>query len=217
LPEQTRDRTGTERERWQSRYESGDLPWDTGVPDPHLVRLVRRWPVPRGRLLEVGCGTGTNLVWLAGQGFVVTGIDLAPQAVEAARVKIRRAGVESTLFCGDFLTAECLEKGGYHLVFDRGCFHAMREADRRRCFVQRVADLLARDGLWFSLMGNADDPCPEGPPRLRAGDIALALEPDFEILLLESVDMTDSRGRGLRFWQCLARARRERGKNPAPR
>jgi 2-polyprenyl-3-methyl-5-hydroxy-6-metoxy-1,4-benzoquinol methylase len=72
---------------WNESYVTGDAPWDTGEPNRHLVELVRSRAVAPGRALDVGCGTGTNALWLAKQGFDVLGIDVAPVAIEKARKK----------------------------------------------------------------------------------------------------------------------------------
>jgi hypothetical protein len=72
----------TEHIEWNDRYRDGDLPWDTGLPSSELQRVVNRNTIRPCRALELGCGTGTNCVWLAQQGFEVTGIDVAPLAVE---------------------------------------------------------------------------------------------------------------------------------------
>src|SRR5262245_19234876 len=72
---------------WNARYAAGDRPWDTGIPDEHLVELVTAGAIAPSRTLEIGCGTGTNALWLAGRGFEVLGIDVAPLAIDRARAK----------------------------------------------------------------------------------------------------------------------------------
>lgn len=78
---------------WNAHYAEGNLPWDTGVPDRHLVNVVEGGVLPRGRVLEVGCGTGTNGVWLASEGFTVFGVDVSPLAIERAHRRRADAGV----------------------------------------------------------------------------------------------------------------------------
>src|SRR5262249_26769783 len=73
---------------WNDSYASGEpLPWDTGMPDPMLVEMIESCAIAPGRALEVGCGTGTNAIYLAQHGFEVTGVDISPLAVENARAK----------------------------------------------------------------------------------------------------------------------------------
>ncbi len=85
----------TEHIDWNDRYRDGDLPWDTGRPSSELQRVVGRHAIRPCRALEIGCGTGTNSVWLAQQGFEVTGFDMAPLAVERAEQLARAAGVKA--------------------------------------------------------------------------------------------------------------------------
>ena len=83
----------TEHIDWNDRYRDGNLPWDTGRPSSELQRVLSRNAIQPCRALELGCGTGTNSVWLAQQGFEVTGIDVAPLAVERAEERAHAAGV----------------------------------------------------------------------------------------------------------------------------
>src|SRR5438132_7135178 len=103
---------------WDARYAAGELPWDTGIPDPQLVELVTAGVIAPGRALEVGCGTGTNALWLAQHGFEVLGVEVSPRAVDKARA---RAGSACRFEVRDFLAERPAER--YDFVFDRGCFH----------------------------------------------------------------------------------------------
>jgi 2-polyprenyl-3-methyl-5-hydroxy-6-metoxy-1,4-benzoquinol methylase len=59
---------------WNDRYASGEpLPWDSGTPDPMLIEMVESRAIAPGRTLDVGCGTGTNAIYLADHGFEVMG------------------------------------------------------------------------------------------------------------------------------------------------
>src|SRR5206468_10448480 len=57
------------------RYVEGNIPWDSGVPEAELVRLLDAGTLAGKTVLEIGCGTGTNAVELARRGFVVTAMD----------------------------------------------------------------------------------------------------------------------------------------------
>ena len=64
-------------ERWERWYVAGELPRDSGKPDRHLKRMMHAYEIQPTKALEIGCGTGTNSVWSAPQGFNVTGMDLS--------------------------------------------------------------------------------------------------------------------------------------------
>ena len=68
---------------WNERYEQGDLPWDSAEPDDHLVQFVRDRKLAHGRALDVGCGTGTNALWLAEQGFDVALYHVKPNQLKS--------------------------------------------------------------------------------------------------------------------------------------
>ena len=73
---------------WNDSYLSGEpLPWDTGTPDPMLIAMIESHAIEPGRTLEVGCGTGTNAIYLAEHGFDVVGVDVAAVAIANARAK----------------------------------------------------------------------------------------------------------------------------------
>ena len=57
-----------DREAWNEHYVKGELPWDSGVVDEHLAEVLARHHIAPGKGLEIGCGTGTNSIWLARQG-----------------------------------------------------------------------------------------------------------------------------------------------------
>lgn len=196
-----RPRTPTD---WDERYQEGDLPWDSGRPDEHLVRLVGDHPIPPGRVLEVGCGTGTNAIWLAQQGFDVVATDFSATALEAARAKAAEAGATVVFLEGSFPE----EQAPFDLVFDRGCFHCLENHAARTDFATSAAARLTPAGLWLSLIGSTDGPPRDhGPPRISATAVVSALETRFEILSLEDVLFDSKLPSPARMWACVARRR----------
>ena len=74
-------------------------------------------------MLNIGCGTGMNAIWLAQRGFETVGMDIAPTAIERAREKAGRAGVANVRFvCGDILETLPVARCSVDLVLDRGYF-----------------------------------------------------------------------------------------------
>ncbi len=195
-----------DKQQWERRYESGELPWDRPTPARHLAWAVRAFEIAPGKALDIGCGTGTNVIWLAQQGFEAAGVDISEGAVERARAKAAEAAVECTLAAVDFLQGP-VAGGPFAFAFDRGCFHSFDAADDRAAFARAVAGLLAPTGLWLSVIGSTDAPPREmGPPQFSAGDIAAAVEEPFEILRLEATRFTGGRDEHP-AWRCVMRKR----------
>lgn len=195
---------------WNARYAEGDLPWDTGVPDHHLVEVVERGGLPRGRLFEVGCGTGTNAVWLAAEGFTVLGVDVSPIAVDRAIRRRVEAGLseEACRFeVQDFLAAPP-EADAFDAVYDRGVFHVFDDAADRARYAAHVAHALRAGGVWVSVLGSTEGPERDhGPPRRTARDIVLAVEPALEVVSLTSMRFEPLMPAHVRGWLLEARKR----------
>ena len=70
--------------RFDDAYKTRTAPWVIGEPQPAIVDLERTGAI-RGKVLDVGCGTGEHTILLTRLGYDVLGIDFAPRAVEPAR------------------------------------------------------------------------------------------------------------------------------------
>jgi SAM-dependent methyltransferase len=192
------------RSSWNESYASGQLPWDTGQPEPLLVEFFTSDAVTPGSALEIGAGTGTNSIWMAERSFDVLGVDVAPLAVERAQAKMEGRALRCRFAAWDFLAAP-LPGGPFQFVFDRGCFHVFDEPGEREQFAAQVAAVLEPGGLWLSLIGSTEGPPREiGPPRRSAREVTLAIEPALEIVELRS---TEFRGSNAEAWFCLSRRR----------
>jgi SAM-dependent methyltransferase len=106
----------------------GKPPWDTGIsPSELLDFLASHAP---GRALDLGCGTGTNLVTLVEHGWQVDGIDFSGYAVKAARKRLTELGVKGQVLQGDVSRPLSVE-GSYDLILDIGCYHDLSDVDRQ--------------------------------------------------------------------------------------
>lgn len=192
---------------WNEHYVTGELPWDSGRPAPQLVELVEEGLVPPGRALEVGCGTGTNAIWLAERGFDVHAVDISPKAIEMAAAKARSADVDVRLSALDFMHDE-VPGGPFDFVFDRGVLHVFDDAADRARFAERVAGLMSTNGRWLCIAGSTEGPPRDhGPPRRSARDLVGAVEPVLEVRLLRSsaIDVEDPSS--ARAWVMLSCSR----------
>ena len=197
------------KEMFEERYKTGVTPWELARPDSNLIDVVKKENIKPCKALEIGCGTGSNAIWLAQNGFDVTGFDFSPLAIEKAKEKSREKGVEILFFVKDFLKHEG-KSADVEFIFDRGCFHSFETKDDRNTFAKNASYNLKEQGCWLSLLGSADDlPRDTGPPMRSALDIVTAVEPYFEILFLVSARFDSSRENPARCWKCLMRKRKK--------
>jgi 2-polyprenyl-3-methyl-5-hydroxy-6-metoxy-1,4-benzoquinol methylase len=203
----------TDLSRWELRYRDGDLPWDTGRPDSELMDLVRKGGVTAGRAIDIGCGTGTNALWLAQRGFDVLGVDISETAVEMARQKALERGIECRFEVVDVLN-DTMSGQTFDFVFDMGCFHTFEAAEEQDRFAARMAELLPPGQLWLSIVGSTDGPGRDhGPPRRSARELIAAVEPYFEVESLISFWFDAELPSPARAWRLQLR---RRGAEPQP-
>lgn len=203
----SRKASESRQERFNHLYNTGETPWELERADRDLMAFVESHPLPPSRAMDLGCGTGSNAIWLAQQGFQVTGVDFSAPALERARQKAENAGLDIPFVQKDFLK-EKVDPIGFEFLFDRGCFHSFDEKENRRAFAENAHAHLTKNGLWLSFLGNADAPPRDtGPPMRSAFDIILAVEPFFEILWLKSSFFDSERENPARNWQCLMQKR----------
>jgi cyclopropane fatty-acyl-phospholipid synthase-like methyltransferase len=106
------------------QYLLGRARWDTGVTPPEVVEQIERGDLTPGRALDLGCGTGTNCIYLARHGWEAVGVDFSALAIRRARRKARRAGVDCRFYQAD-VTDLAFLTGPFDLALDIGCLHSV--------------------------------------------------------------------------------------------
>jgi methyl halide transferase len=191
---------------WDARYAEGTIPWDSGLASRELRRLLDETAIELGRALELGCGSGTNAVFLAERGFAVTAVDLSPRAIERAKRRAADAGVAIEFHVAD-ATGWNAEVEPFDLVFDRGCYHCVRTLN----LYGYLATLrrVTRPGTRAILLtGNADAPDTCGPPTVDLEEIGRELGPLFEVEQVRRFHFEDPGGvEGPLGWSILGRRR----------
>ena len=109
---------------WDDAYRSSP-PWDIGRPQPVFEELVQNREIKPGRVLDVGCGTGENSLFLAENGFTVTGVDITPAAIRIAEAKAGQRKVKVDFHVSNALSLP-FSKGQFDSVIDSGLFHTFR-------------------------------------------------------------------------------------------
>jgi SAM-dependent methyltransferase len=187
---------------WENRYRTNDIPWDTGQPSAELQRVVAEDAIKPCPALEVGCGTGTNAVWLAQQGFNVTAVDISPLAIERARAKAAAAGVAVRFIAGDLTTRPDFV-GPFDFFFDRGLYHIVRNIDLAG-YLGVLERTLRPGAVGLLLAGNARLPR-TGPPIVTEDEIRAELGSLFEIVRLREIWFDPVAGQTHLGWSCSLR------------
>lgn len=166
------------RRTFEDAYRAGTAPWDIGRPQPEIVALAGEGEIV-GDVLDVGCGTGENALYLASLGHRVIGVDAAPTAIARAREKAAQRGLPAA-----FLVADALDLGKLRrrveTVVDCGLFHTL-EPEQRRPYAHALCEVLSSGGTLQLLCFSDAEPAGPGPRRIAEHDIGDAFRSLFVV------------------------------------
>jgi SAM-dependent methyltransferase len=170
------------RIRFEALYER-QASWDVDRPQPAFVRLAQQGMI-RGEVLDVGCGSGDNALYLAALGHPTWGIDIVGAAIGRARAKARERGLpHSRLLVADALALDILGMQ-FDTVIDSGLFHALSDPERT-FFVQSLREVLRPDGLYHMLGFSDQQPGETGPRRLTQREIRATFSQGWQVVGIE--------------------------------
>ncbi len=161
--------------------------WDTGISPPELLDFISTHNP--GRALDLGCGTGTNVITLSKQGWNVIGIDFVRRAINIARDNAEQYGVDAEFRVDDVTRLDAVS-GPFDLILDMGCFHSLPPATRH-AYILKVASLLADNGTFLLYLFVKPSPEVIGPG---------ATEADIQFITqnLHLISRSDGTERGVR-------------------
>ncbi|HOB58673.1 MAG TPA: class I SAM-dependent methyltransferase [Methanoregulaceae archaeon] len=143
-------------------------PWDIGRPQQEIVRLEQTGQIT-GTVLDVGCGTGDNALFLASCGHEVVGLDSVERAIEAARRKADERSLSATFIRGEILSLREIGRT-FDTVIDSGLFHTLSD-NERLLFVRNLHKVLVPGGSYFMLAFSNLEPAGYGPRRITKQEI----------------------------------------------
>ena len=167
--------------------------WNDGAIPPQVAQLAARAGKTKSAI-DLGCGTGTHSIYLAGQGFAVVGVDSSPTAIRKARAKASLAGVKPKLILNDVTRLDFLQ-GPFDIALDVGCLHGLSAVERRRCAAELTR--LMRPAATLLIWGG-DRAAGFG---LAPGEVEKTFAPGFR---LERVEPSQIHGRQAK-WYWLTR------------
>jgi SAM-dependent methyltransferase len=170
-------REGVSRETYAQIYR-GAAPWEIGQPQPAIVELEALGKF-RGRVLDVGCGTGDLALFLAGRGHDVLGIDFVEAVVLQAREKARQQGLNARFEVFDALELERLSWVP-DTVLDSATFHAFSDGHRARYAAALRAVLPAGAVLHLLCIGD-EEPYKGGPRHVSRDEIRASFTEGWQV------------------------------------
>lgn len=179
-------------EDFDALYE-GTPPWETGRPQPAMLALAEAGAI-RGRVLDVGCGTGEHALLAASLGLEATGIDQAAAAIDRAREKAAQRGLEASFVVGNVLELAGLGER-FDTVLDSGLFHVLEDEDRQ-VFVDGLRAVVPAGGRYFLLCFSDRQPGMFGPRRISQDEIRTAFADGWRVDSIEPVMIDNAIQRG---------------------
>lgn len=167
---------------WDFAYLTGLAPWDSEEPFEELTKIVEGGELRPCRVLDIGCGTGSNVVYLASKGFEAHGVDISRIAVSKAARKAVAKGARCFFHHLDFRDENRVRGlGKFDLAIDVGCYHSLPPGIDRTLYLSSLNAVLRRGGeylLWCFVKGK---PLSLGPPGVGEGEVEVSFQGFYEI------------------------------------
>lgn len=162
------------------------LDWTAGTAGPELVKLVYEGVIePKSKILEIGCGLGTESVFLAARDMDVTAMDLSESAVSVGKKLANLYGVNVNWIAGDLLTTDLFNEE-FDIITDQGCFHHMHE-EERRIYLEKILKYLKPGGRLILRCYSDKIPGGHQPRRISSDDMLSTFFPALKLEHMERV------------------------------
>jgi cyclopropane fatty-acyl-phospholipid synthase-like methyltransferase len=151
-----------------------EIPWNRETPPDALVGLIKSGQIKPCKCIDLGCGAGNYSVYMASQGFEVTGVDLSPTAISLARKNAQKKGVSCTFLVADILGDMAEVRGTFDFAFDWGVIHHIFP-EKRPGYVAHVHRILNPGGKYLSVCFSTKDPAFNSTEKYRKTSLGTVL------------------------------------------
>ncbi|MEK6590314.1 MAG: class I SAM-dependent methyltransferase [Nitrospinota bacterium] len=190
-----------QRKFFEEAYKTGEHGWPTEGPSRSVVRFLKyiKRGMPRGKVLDIGCGEGRHTIFFAENGFDAYGIDMEPLAIGRANKFARAKGVKRHTH---FIVADALNlpflKSNFNIAIDYGCLHHIKKSDWKT-YIENIKMILKEDAFFILSVFTTKFKHYEGDKRKRKwiihknhydhfftkGDLKQLFRKPFKVLKIE--------------------------------
>lgn len=185
---------------WDNAYQRGTPIWDRDYVSPLLEKAINTNLIIPCRVISIGCGTGTNEIYLASKGFKVTAIDLSETALNIACKKATLQNVTIEWICADILNLPD-SISDYDLIFDRGCYHNIRYYYIQE-YIDSLCNLANNNTKCLIISCNSSKPPGVTSEHIK-NDCLLSKTKKLDIEHLEEIKSVDHNGNKRNEWLTL--------------
>jgi 2-polyprenyl-3-methyl-5-hydroxy-6-metoxy-1,4-benzoquinol methylase len=176
------------------------IPWNLETPPDLFKKIVDTHLDKTSEIIELGCGAGNYVIYLAKKGFDITGVDISSKAVDIANNSATENGVSCNFFVCDVLNDMTELTDNYDFVYDWELLHHIFPEDREK-YINNVYRLLKPEGLYFSVSFSELSPQFGGKEKYRKtplntvlyfsseSEILELVKPFFKVLELKTIEI----------------------------
>jgi len=182
---------------WDDAYR-GQPPWEIGHPQRVFMELEAAGRI-QGSVLDVGCGTGENALYLAERGHEVWGIDLSSVAIERAMMKSHARRLPVVFLAATALEPEAVGRT-FDSLIDSGCFHTLTDEDRLRYAASMAALAVPGASVHIACFSEAEPPG-WGPRRVTQAELRSTFASGWDVVEITAARFETLHGpAGIHAW-----------------
>jgi SAM-dependent methyltransferase len=182
-----------------TKLKLNEIPWHSEKPDMEFMELIESNKVKPEKVLDVGCGAGTDALYLASKRCDVTAVDKSFEAIRIAKERAKRSDVKVNFIADDFMKIQ-FGMEVFDFINDRGCFHHMNH-NKREPYAAKINDVLKPNGFYYlRCWSDKMEETNRGPYRITKNEIKRTFSQYFNL-----GEINDFRfgGKGARGYVCL--------------
>jgi len=179
--------THEQMEQIYSKIHPTNIPWNIAAPPELLVKAVETGKIKSCQAVDLGCGMGNYSVWLAQQGFEVTGFDFSEHAIKQANELAESKGTYCRFIAANLLGDLKPYHDNFDFAFEWEVLHHIFP-ENRSCYMQNVSNILRLGAIYLSVCFSEKDSDFGGKGKYRKTPLGTTLYFSSEKELRELFD-----------------------------